>query len=151
MIRYFDRSSSVVIPSRIEILCELCFAYCTSLTSVTFESNSKLHRIEESAVKGSGLTTIELPASVEVAYVRGLLQFSRARECQTTRNPETPLLLQTRPPIQRNAKEDQSESFIDCLPHPFDAAVSDDGSHDARRVIRCLSEIGPLGVFNSSL
>jgi hypothetical protein len=37
-----------------------------SLPSVTFESNSKLHRIDESAFGWSGLKTIEIPASVEV-------------------------------------------------------------------------------------
>jgi hypothetical protein len=37
-----------------------------SLTSVTFELNSKLHQIEEHAFDWSGLTTIQIPASVEV-------------------------------------------------------------------------------------
>jgi hypothetical protein len=54
------------IPSSISRLIKDCFSRCTSLTSVTFESNSKLQRIEESAFAQSGLTTIEVPASVEV-------------------------------------------------------------------------------------
>jgi hypothetical protein len=66
VIRYFGRSSAIVIESRIEILCESCFSNCRSLTSVTFESNSKLQRIEEYAFADSGLTTIQVPASVEV-------------------------------------------------------------------------------------
>jgi hypothetical protein len=66
VVRYFGRSSSVVIESRITILCESCFSACMSLTSVTFESNSKLQRIEESAFTRSGLRTIQVPASVEV-------------------------------------------------------------------------------------
>jgi hypothetical protein len=41
---YFDRSSAVVIESRIEVLCESCFSNCESLTSVLLASNSKLHR-----------------------------------------------------------------------------------------------------------
>jgi uncharacterized radical SAM superfamily Fe-S cluster-containing enzyme len=66
VVRYLGRSSAIVIESRIEILCESCFFKCESLTSVTFESNSKLHRIEESAFTQSGLRTIQIPASVEV-------------------------------------------------------------------------------------
>jgi hypothetical protein len=48
------------------MLCNSCFSKCNSLTSVTFESNSKLQRIEESAFVGSGLRPIHVPASVEV-------------------------------------------------------------------------------------
>jgi hypothetical protein len=44
----------------------LYFPNCRSLMSVTFESNSKLQRIDESAFQGSGLKTIDVPASVEV-------------------------------------------------------------------------------------
>jgi hypothetical protein len=66
VVRYFGISSAVVIESRIEVLCERCFFSCESLTSVTFQSNSKLQRIEEFAFQWSGLTTIEVPASVEV-------------------------------------------------------------------------------------
>jgi hypothetical protein len=66
LIRYFGRSTVVVIKSRIEIVSESCFSNCTSLTTVTFESNSKLRRIESFPFRVSGLTTIEIPASVEV-------------------------------------------------------------------------------------
>jgi hypothetical protein len=54
------------ISSSISLFTETYFSQCKSLTSVTFESNSKLHRIEESAFAGSGLLTIQIPASVEV-------------------------------------------------------------------------------------
>jgi hypothetical protein len=50
----------------IKIISELCFYKCTFLTSVTFESSSKLQRIEEGAFAGSGLKTIQITASVEV-------------------------------------------------------------------------------------
>jgi hypothetical protein len=66
VVRYVGRSSVVVIESRIEILGESCFSNCQSLASITFESDSKLQQIEESAFAESGLTTIEVPASVEV-------------------------------------------------------------------------------------
>jgi dextranase len=56
----------IVLPSSVEVLGEWCFSGCPSLTSITFESGSKLQRIEESAFKGSGLLSIEIPSSVEV-------------------------------------------------------------------------------------
>jgi hypothetical protein len=73
LIRYFGRSPTVVIASRIEIVGEFCFSECQSLTSITFEANSKLHRIEESAFAWSGLIAIEIPASVEVVHKCWLL------------------------------------------------------------------------------
>jgi hypothetical protein len=66
LIRYFGRSTAIVIKSRIEIVSESCFSNCTSHTTVTFESNSKLHRIEESAFAESSLKITTIPASVEV-------------------------------------------------------------------------------------
>jgi hypothetical protein len=64
----FEQSglSIIHIPAAVEVLCKCCFLSCTSLTSVTFESNSKLQRIEESAFGLSDLKTIDIPASVEV-------------------------------------------------------------------------------------
>jgi hypothetical protein len=50
----------------IEVICEKCFLDCQSLKSLSFESDSKLSRIERKAFCGSGLTSIHLPASVEV-------------------------------------------------------------------------------------
>jgi hypothetical protein len=54
------------ISSSISVADINCFSNCTSLTSVTFESNSKLQRIEESAFEKTGLRTIQIPATVEV-------------------------------------------------------------------------------------
>jgi hypothetical protein len=65
IIRYFGSSTTVAIESRIEIVSEWCFANCTSLTSVTFDPNSKLRRIDESALAESDLRTIDITASVE--------------------------------------------------------------------------------------
>jgi predicted DsbA family dithiol-disulfide isomerase len=36
----------IEIPSSVEIICENCFLQCKSLKSVTFESGSRLSRIE---------------------------------------------------------------------------------------------------------
>jgi hypothetical protein len=66
IVRYYGQSNAVVIESRIENLCESCFSNCRSLASITFESNSKLQRIEEYAFAESGLKTIHIPGSVEV-------------------------------------------------------------------------------------
>jgi hypothetical protein len=54
------------ISSSILRFARTCFSNCRSLTSVTFESNSKLHRIEEFAFQGSDLKTIVIPTSIEV-------------------------------------------------------------------------------------
>jgi hypothetical protein len=37
----------IVIPSSVEMLGERCFSGCRSLSSITFESGSRLSRIEE--------------------------------------------------------------------------------------------------------
>jgi hypothetical protein len=49
-----------------EVACKSSFSNGWSLASVAFESNSTLPRIEESGFAGSGLNTIQIPASVEV-------------------------------------------------------------------------------------
>jgi alkylhydroperoxidase family enzyme len=54
------------ISSSICRLTGACFSNCKSLASVTFESDSKLQRIEACAFHVSGLTAIHIPASVEV-------------------------------------------------------------------------------------
>jgi hypothetical protein len=59
-------SARAWISSSISQLTKDSFSNCESLTSITFESNSKLERIEESAFTMSRLTTIQVPASVEV-------------------------------------------------------------------------------------
>jgi hypothetical protein len=48
------------------VICEECFSNCRSLKAISFESESKLSRIEGWAFFGSGLTSIHFPASVEV-------------------------------------------------------------------------------------
>jgi predicted transcriptional regulator len=66
LIRNFSNSSNIEIPRTIEILCSSCFSKCKSLSSISFESNSRLKRIESSAFSESSLESIEIPQSVEI-------------------------------------------------------------------------------------
>jgi hypothetical protein len=56
----------VTLPLSVELLCEYCFQQGESLTSIPFESESKLSRIEKWAFRDSGITSIHLLSSVEV-------------------------------------------------------------------------------------
>jgi uncharacterized protein YuzB (UPF0349 family) len=58
--------STVEIPNNIEILGSKCFSQCKSFSSITFESNSQLIRIESFAFSSSSLQTIVIPSSVEI-------------------------------------------------------------------------------------
>jgi hypothetical protein len=53
-----------LIPSSVVVFGKESFQACESLESVTFESDSRLERIEESAFRQSGLKSIEIPTSV---------------------------------------------------------------------------------------
>jgi hypothetical protein len=53
-----------LIPSTVVVLGKESFYECKSLESVTFESGSRLERIEESAFCESGLKSIEIPPGV---------------------------------------------------------------------------------------
>jgi hypothetical protein len=65
LIRNFSKSSEIEIPSSIEILGSSCFSSCGSLSSITFESNSRLTRIESEAFYESLLQSIVIPRNVE--------------------------------------------------------------------------------------
>jgi hypothetical protein len=67
--RYFGSSRSIEIPSSIVVLGKSSFHGCKSLESVTFQSGSRLERINESAFSSSGLKSIEIPRNV--AFVCG--------------------------------------------------------------------------------
>jgi hypothetical protein len=60
----FSSLQSILIPSNVEILGSKCFADCGSLSSITFESNSRLTRIESLAFKWSSLQSIVIPRNV---------------------------------------------------------------------------------------
>jgi hypothetical protein len=56
----------MILPASVEFLGEECFFECTSLSSITFESGSRLSRIEANAFYQTGLIEIILPALIEV-------------------------------------------------------------------------------------
>jgi hypothetical protein len=63
--RYFGSSRSVTDECNIEILSKSCFPYCTFLSELAFESDSRLRRIEVRAFsKCSSLRMISIPPSV---------------------------------------------------------------------------------------
>jgi hypothetical protein len=64
LIRISSNSSNVEIPFDIEILGSSCFSNCQSLSSISFESISRLTRIESSAFSSSSLRSILIPHSV---------------------------------------------------------------------------------------
>jgi hypothetical protein len=55
-----------LIPQNVEILGSSCFSYCGSLSSLLFESESRLTRIEFSAFSSSSLESIMIPRNVEI-------------------------------------------------------------------------------------
>jgi hypothetical protein len=66
LIRNFSRSSNIEIVSSIEIFGSFCFPYCESLSSISFESNSRLIRIESFAFSNSSLESIVIPSTVRI-------------------------------------------------------------------------------------
>jgi hypothetical protein len=57
---------AICIPSSVEKICESCFNGCKSLSTITFESGSKLSCIENDAFCNcSSLSSIGIPSSVE--------------------------------------------------------------------------------------
>jgi hypothetical protein len=66
LIRYFGNKSKVSINNCITNISDGCFRECKSLHEVTFESQSELKEIDQSAFYGSGLSgSIRIPNSVE--------------------------------------------------------------------------------------
>jgi hypothetical protein len=53
-------------PRDVEILGSKCFSHCKSLSSITFESNSHLRRIESEAFSFSSLQSILIPSHVAI-------------------------------------------------------------------------------------
>jgi hypothetical protein len=66
LIRNFSSLSCVTILSDIEIFGSNCFSFCKSLSSISFESNSRLTRIESKAFRRSSLQSIVIPRNVEI-------------------------------------------------------------------------------------
>jgi hypothetical protein len=65
LVHHFGYSVGVGIWQEVEILGESCFAW-SKLESVTFESESRLRRIEKSCFSGFSLTSICIPRNVEI-------------------------------------------------------------------------------------
>jgi hypothetical protein len=68
LIHNLSGSSHVTIPCDIEILGSSCFSLCGSLSSILFESNSRLKRIESRAFYGCRLSLVIPSTVVFVAY-----------------------------------------------------------------------------------
>jgi hypothetical protein len=66
LICYFGSKSSIVIPQRVEIIGSMCFHRHGSILSISFESNSRLKRIESKAFAGTGIHSIMLPSQVSL-------------------------------------------------------------------------------------
>jgi hypothetical protein len=66
LIRNFSGSSNIALLRMIEILGSLFFSSCFSFSSISFQSNSALQRIESFAFSRSSLQSIKIPRSVEI-------------------------------------------------------------------------------------
>jgi uncharacterized protein YajQ (UPF0234 family) len=66
LIRNFSNSSTIEVGNHIEIVGAHCFAFCKSLSSISFESNSHLSRIKSFAFSFSSLQSILIPRNVEI-------------------------------------------------------------------------------------
>jgi hypothetical protein len=69
LIRYFGPDESVVIPQIVGVLDAHCFSHCTSVSAISFESDSRLARVESYAFCYSELESIVIPRGVH--YVAG--------------------------------------------------------------------------------
>jgi hypothetical protein len=66
LIRNLSGMSHITIPRDIEIVGSSCFRECKSLSSISFESNSRLLRIESDAFSGSSFQSIVILSNVEI-------------------------------------------------------------------------------------
>jgi predicted transcriptional regulator len=65
--RYFGHGSNVDIPCYVQIVCSECFSYSESLSSILFENESELTRIESDAFHCcSSLKSITIPRHVQI-------------------------------------------------------------------------------------
>jgi uncharacterized protein YuzB (UPF0349 family) len=91
LIRNFSNSLSIEIGRNVEILGSNCFSYCSSLSAITFESNSRLTRIESYAFNESSLQSILIPKNVEIlgsscfSYCKSLSSISFESNSHLTR------------------------------------------------------------------
>jgi hypothetical protein len=60
------RLQVIVIPSRVEVLCEGSFCHCDKLREIAFEEGSELKRIETEAFAECSVKSVCIPAKVEL-------------------------------------------------------------------------------------
>jgi hypothetical protein len=63
---YSEPITSIIIPRDGESLCLTCFSNCQSLSSISFENDSRLKCIESYAFHDSALKLITIPRNVEI-------------------------------------------------------------------------------------
>ena len=63
--KYKGSAQHVVIPRIVTEICEYCFSGCESLSGIVFKEGSHLKKIGNYAFEGSGLTSLQIPKSVE--------------------------------------------------------------------------------------
>jgi hypothetical protein len=65
--KVFSASSlqSITIPRSVQILCSSCFSRCSSLSSIFFETNSQLTRIETRAFGTTCLSLAVVPGGIK--------------------------------------------------------------------------------------
>jgi hypothetical protein len=91
LVRYLGRDRSIDVSARVEILGSSCFAFCGSLSSISFESGCMLKRIESHAFYSSSLKLIKIPWMVEIlgsacfCHSRSLASISFESGCQLKR------------------------------------------------------------------
>jgi hypothetical protein len=114
---------SIEIPSSVVVLGKWSFYECKSLESVTFESGSRLERIEESAFSWSGLKSIEIPSSVILlgkesfswwTSVKSVSGPPRDSELDAKPNPTFRRDTPTDNHLGRSMDLDEAEVFIPC-------------------------------------
>jgi hypothetical protein len=96
----FSNSSlrSILIPRNVEILGSKCFYGCTSLSSITFESNSQLTSnvglkvIPELAFWLSGLISIVIPATIRIVEKRAFFSCHSLTELLWTEGSEVKVI-----------------------------------------------------------
>jgi uncharacterized protein YuzB (UPF0349 family) len=91
LIRNFSQLSAIEIGINIEMLESKCFSSCKSLSSILFESNSRLTRIESFAFSSRSLQSILIPSNVEIlgsgcfSYCESLSSITFESNSQLTR------------------------------------------------------------------
>jgi hypothetical protein len=86
-----EQIKSITISRHVEVLRSSCFLYCGSLSSISFENDSRLRRIESNAFDGTALGSITIPRSVEIlcsscfAYCGSLSSISFENDSQLRR------------------------------------------------------------------